>query len=181
MILGTDIHPFDRMCRWADAWCSRNPGDDLLVQRGYTDAPKIARSVMMFTPSELAQALDTADIAISHGGPGTISAVRAAGLLPIVLPRNPAHGEHVDDHQLRFAAWAGERGLAHVVDDVSELGKAIQTAGTTRPSSESPHAQIEASVIALRSAIAEAERGNRFRWSLPRFARNTRRTQKADR
>jgi UDP-N-acetylglucosamine transferase subunit ALG13 len=35
-----------------------------------------------------------------------------AGRSPIVVPRQPAHGEHVDDHQTQIAGQLAARGLA---------------------------------------------------------------------
>jgi UDP-N-acetylglucosamine transferase subunit ALG13 len=48
--------------------------------------------------------MSAADAIVCHGGPATIVEARDAGHLPIVVPRRASLGEHVDDHQVRFAA-----------------------------------------------------------------------------
>lgn len=155
ILAGTDVHPFKRMCEWADRWAAAHPDDDVLVQHGYTSPPVAARGVQILTPDALEEALSEADVAVSHGGPGTISTVRASGLRPVVLARNPAHGEHVDGHQMRFAAWAGERGLAIVVADEQGLDAAVEMALEVGRGSAAPGAQVETSLRALGDRIAE--------------------------
>lgn len=154
VIAGTDIHPFSRLTAWADAWAAAHPQDDVLVQHGYTPAPQRARAVEMFTPSELTDALAGADLVVCHGGPGTISTVRAGGLQPVVLARDPDRGEHVDSHQQRFARWAGDRGLADIAADVDALSAAVEAAAARGRRDSAPAAQLEATVQALRGEIS---------------------------
>jgi UDP-N-acetylglucosamine transferase subunit ALG13 len=47
--------------------------------------------------------IQQADVVISHAGPGSLSAIRLSGKVPIVVPRSQRHGEHVDDHQEIYA------------------------------------------------------------------------------
>lgn len=154
VIAGTDIHPFSRLIDWTDAWAAEHPDDDVLVQHGYTAAPLRARAVEMFTPAELADALAGADLVVCHGGPGTISTVRASGLRPVVLARDPDRGEHVDSHQQRFARWAGDRGLADIVEGVGALPAAVEAAAARGRGDSAPAAQLEATVEALRDEIS---------------------------
>lgn len=171
VIVGTDVHPFGRLTEWADAWANAHPGDDVLVQHGYSPAPARARAVEMFTPDELAEALAGADAAVCHGGPGTISTVRAAGLLPVVLARDPARGEHVDGHQLRFARWAGDRGLAVIAADLAELGAQVETAAERGRADAGPAEQIDATVRTLGDEIAALLRDGPRRRRFPMLPR----------
>jgi UDP-N-acetylglucosamine transferase subunit ALG13 len=50
---------------------------------------------------------------------------RAAGLRPIVVPRRAGLGEHVDDHQRRFAEFMARRGLVTLADDEDTLDAAL--------------------------------------------------------
>lgn len=126
IILGTDHHPFVRLCDWADEWVSQHPGDEVVVQCGSTRPPSRAVGIEMFTPQCLVEELNNVDAAITHGGPGSIATVRASGLRPIIVPRNPRLGEHVDDHQMRFSAWAATHDLGDVVSDLAELGRSLE-------------------------------------------------------
>ena len=57
-----------------------------------------------------------ADVVVTHGGPATITEARRTGGTPVCVPRDPKLGEHVDDHQQRFARFLAERGLVQLVE-----------------------------------------------------------------
>ncbi|MCQ9163644.1 glycosyltransferase [Arthrobacter sp. STN4] len=131
LFVGTDHHPFDGLVHWADAWAAANPADTVTIQYGHSTAPAIAAGFDFMPPDRMRGLLDSSDIVITHGGPATIADARAAGHLPLVLPRDPARGEHVDDHQQRFTRWAGARGLVTCVASQEELsGRVFASAET---------------------------------------------------
>ncbi|MFV0459014.1 MAG: glycosyltransferase [Actinomycetales bacterium] len=110
-IVGTDHHPFDRLVGWMQEWADEHPHVHVIVQYGSStalrhDSPVDGRK--MLTRGELDDLLLAADVIVAHGGPATISEIRARGLVPIVVPRDPDLGEHVDGHQQRFARRMGE-------------------------------------------------------------------------
>jgi UDP-N-acetylglucosamine transferase subunit ALG13 len=113
--VGTDHHPFERLVSWCDTLAGDRPEVDVLVQHGQSSAPRVARGKAFLGKDELASLLGRASVAISHGGPGLISEIRAAGLRPLVVPRDPELGEHVDGHQIRFVDRMSKRGLVEVV------------------------------------------------------------------
>jgi UDP-N-acetylglucosamine transferase subunit ALG13 len=119
--LGTDYHPFGRAVSWLDAWQQAHPDSEVFVQHGSSPAPTAAGGAAFLDHDSLQQRLRTSDVVVCHGGPATISEARAAGHVPVVLPRDPERGEHVDDHQLRFSAWARDRGLVRRVTTSEEL------------------------------------------------------------
>lgn len=121
VLVGTDCHPFKRIIDWADKWAQANPSDRVMVQYGHSAPPRIAAGRDFVSPKELANLLESSEIVILHGGPATISEARKAGHLPLVFPRDPQYGEHVDDHQQRFTRWSAERGLAICVESAQEL------------------------------------------------------------
>jgi len=43
------------------------------------------------------------------------------------VPRDPSLGEHVDDHQQRFAGFLAERGLVRLVMTEDEFSDALST------------------------------------------------------
>ncbi|MDP9185297.1 MAG: glycosyl transferase family 2, partial [Actinomycetota bacterium] len=126
-LVGTDHHPFERLVRWVDAWAGTRAAR-VVVQHGSARPPEHAEGVRLLPVAELDELLQVATAVVCHGGPGTIAAVRAAGRLPIVLGRDPARGEHVDDHQLRFAAAAGRAGEVRAVDSEAGLAAALDDA-----------------------------------------------------
>ncbi|GEM_PF-275242 len=107
VLTGTSEHPFDRLIGWVDSWYTRQIADGrdiaVTIQSGTSTLSTSATSIPMLTVEELrAHAVD-ADVIVCHGGPGTIHDALSAGVRPIVAPRSGAAGEHVDDHQQRFA------------------------------------------------------------------------------
>jgi len=75
--------------------------------------------------SEMNRLLMSAAGIVSHGGPATIVQIRAAGKVPIVMPRDPALGEHVDDHQIRFARHLAARGEIVLAETITDLRTAL--------------------------------------------------------
>ncbi|MBV9837556.1 MAG: hypothetical protein JO156_05520 [Solirubrobacterales bacterium] len=63
-------------------------------------------------PDELRRALVQADVVVGHAGGGSALQVMEAGKCPVLVPREAAHREHVDDHQLQIAKMLPALGLA---------------------------------------------------------------------
>jgi UDP-N-acetylglucosamine transferase subunit ALG13 len=116
-LVGTDHHPFERLVSWCDALATSRPDIDVLVQHGQSAPPRVAEGRAFLPRQDLVALLRRAWVAVSHGGPGVISEITAAGLRPLAVPRDPARGEHVDGHQIRFLDAMGRRGLVDVVAD----------------------------------------------------------------
>ncbi len=113
----------DRLLRALDAL----PGDEpVIAQTGWcTYAPSRVTAEKLM-PFEAIQAyMRDARIVVTHGGPASIMQALSHGKTPIVVPRQSAHGEHVDDHQVRFARRIAARVI--VVEDPSELAEVIAT------------------------------------------------------
>jgi UDP-N-acetylglucosamine transferase subunit ALG13 len=113
-LVGTDHHPFDRLVRWIDAAAARHPEVRFVVQHGTTRPPVMAEGQDFLGREALGRLLAEASVVVCHGGPGLVTDAREAGHVPLCVPRDPALGEHVDDHQQRFAELVGRVGV--VVD-----------------------------------------------------------------
>lgn len=150
-VVGTDHHPFDRLVGWMDDWARRHPDVRCLVQHGKSRPPVACAGVDYLPHARLQEEIARASVVVSHGGPATITDVRRTGLVPLVLPRDPARVEHVDSHQQRFAAVLAERGMVRVVDTAAELDAAIAAAirlPRPRTSLEGPEARAAAMRLA---------------------------------
>ncbi|MGF1600288.1 MAG: glycosyltransferase [Acidimicrobiales bacterium] len=126
--VGTDVHPFDRLVSWVDGWARCHPEVRVVIQRGNSTAPDAAESEHLIAHPELCRLFGAATAVVSHGGPSTVMDARAAGRMPIVVPRNPTLGEHVDDHQLRFGRHLERHGLAVVASDAAALHRLLDAA-----------------------------------------------------
>ncbi len=62
---------------------------------------------------------------VAHVGPATVAEARALGKIPIVVPRDPRAGEHVDDHQQRYGERLAEARQVMLVRDVETLPDAV--------------------------------------------------------
>ncbi|MFI7026593.1 glycosyltransferase [Micromonospora sp. NPDC049900] len=124
--VGTDKHPFDRLVDWLRDWHGEVAGEVVLtVQHGHTRADGLPDAVPFLGHAELQTAMAGADLVVCHGGPATILEARRHGHLPIVVPRDPTRGEHVDDHQLLFARRLGTAGLVALCESRQELRDAL--------------------------------------------------------
>ncbi|MEU5947170.1 glycosyltransferase [Micromonospora sp. NPDC049460] len=155
--VGTDKHPFGRLVGWLEEW---HPGvaEDvgLTVQHGHTRAPGVPGAVPFLGHDELQTAMAEADLVVCHGGPATILEARRHGHLPIVVPRDPTRGEHVDDHQQLFARRLGAAGMVALAETREALFAAL-TAGLADPSRFAVAADPAASE-ARRAAVEQVGR-----------------------
>lgn len=126
--VGTDHHPFDRLVGCMDRWAAEHPTARVVIQRGSAAETQHAESHTMIPHAELLELFEAASAVVTHGGPSTIMDVRAVGHSPIVFPRNPAHGEHVDNHQLRFGQHLARHQMAAIVYESHELTAAVNEA-----------------------------------------------------
>lgn len=128
VVVGTDHHPFNRVVEWVDAWAVLHPAAAVMIQHGSATPPQHAAGARLLPHDELTTHMAAAKAVICHGGPATIADARAAGHLPIVTPRNPRLGEHVDEHQQLFAARLHTRGEIILVEDVATLHATLDRA-----------------------------------------------------
>jgi UDP-N-acetylglucosamine transferase subunit ALG13 len=128
VLVGTDVHPFDRLVRWVRDWLADLTGaaPTCVVQYGTSAEPDGPLTAVAYLPhDELERMVAQAGVVVCHGGPATITEARRAGRLPIVVPRDPALGEHVDAHQQRFARMFGRSGLVRLAETEGELRAAL--------------------------------------------------------
>jgi len=126
--VGTDHHPFDRLVQWVDDWSAGQLDVEVILQRGTSAPPKNLDSSELIPHPDLLELFARATAVISHGGPSTVMDARMTGRLPIVVPRDPAHGEHVDEHQLRFAEHLRKHDLARIALTEPALVAALEEA-----------------------------------------------------
>jgi UDP-N-acetylglucosamine--N-acetylmuramyl-(pentapeptide) pyrophosphoryl-undecaprenol N-acetylglucosamine transferase len=104
------------------------PDVEVTWQTGVTDVSGLPVEAHAELPGhELEAAIRAADVVIAHAGTGSGLAALEAGRCALLVPRERAHDEHVDDHQRQIAAELAGRGLA-VTRTVAELTVADLTA-----------------------------------------------------
>lgn len=117
--LGTEDFPFRRAVERLVRLLPRN--SEILWQTGHTDVRGLGiRGHKSVPGDEMRAAMAAADVVVCHAGTGSALTAFELGKVPLVLPREARHGEHVDDHQQLTARELRRRGLAVVagVDDL---------------------------------------------------------------
>ena len=151
--VGTDHHRFDRLVSWFDAWVADQTVAehiDGFVQRGTSQAGSVD-SVDYLEFEQLRECIKAADIVVTHGGPGSIMECRRWGVLPIVCPRDPTHGEHVDNHQQLFSnrlAAQGQILIAHTRAELHAHLDALTIHPRTVPIADDRHVERTVSRVA---------------------------------
>ena len=130
MVVGTDHHPFDRLVQWVDQWVAqRGDGYRAVVQHGAAAAPAVAEGSSLVAHDELQGLMALAQVIVMHGGPASIIEARRLGKVPVVVPRAPEHGEHVDGHQQRFTRRLSELGLVALCETQADFTTTLTNAG----------------------------------------------------
>ncbi|MBU8857843.1 MULTISPECIES: glycosyltransferase [unclassified Micromonospora] len=125
VVVGTDVHRFDRLVGWLERWHAARTGVRLVLQYGHSRTPALPEATPFLGHEELQRAMAEATLVVSHGGPATITEARRNGHLPIVVPRDPSHDEHVDNHQQLFSRRLGAAGMVRLCESETELLAAL--------------------------------------------------------
>lgn len=139
--VGTDHHRFDRLLGWIDGWFEARAPADVAVfcQTGSSGPTRRVPSMPFLDADVLQTSLAEADCVVTHGGT-TVALARHAGHVPIVVPRSHELGEHVDDHQIHFAAKVAALGYAHLAQSAEELWSFLDRARSDRTAFRREHA-----------------------------------------
>ncbi|HEX2029447.1 MAG TPA: glycosyltransferase [Nitriliruptorales bacterium] len=100
------------------------PADaEVLWQTGATDTSGLGIDGRPVVPAEeLHAAIAESDVVIAHAGTGIALTAFELGRCPVLVPRERAFDEHVDDHQVHTATMLAARGLA-VTARADQLGE----------------------------------------------------------
>jgi UDP-N-acetylglucosamine--N-acetylmuramyl-(pentapeptide) pyrophosphoryl-undecaprenol N-acetylglucosamine transferase len=114
--LGT-IRPYTFVRAVQEVLAALEPGDQVVWQLGETHVSDLPGEVNQYmNAKEFNENVACADVVITHAGVGTILATLNAGKLPVLFVRDPALGEHVDNHQSQVAQRLEDLGLAVQAD-----------------------------------------------------------------
>lgn len=121
--VGTHEQPFDRLLVAARCGVERLGSSEWIVQygTGAFECDSVVRAEPYFAHDDILAYNEWADVVLSHASPGAVFDALGAGAQPIVLPRRRGHGEHVNDHQVRFAAHLEDLELARIAQDKDEV------------------------------------------------------------
>lgn len=120
VMLGTCHFPFARLVEWADQ-LAQETNLNILVQYGTSNPPKIAFGVDSLDNAQMDLLRAKAKVLICQGGPSIMMQWIRDGYRPIVVPRDPDLGEHIDKHQILFSNFMAEKNCIDVANTYSEV------------------------------------------------------------
>lgn len=126
--VGTEKFPFDRLIKYIDSAVEKGLiKTDVFIQIGksnYIPQHCIYKTFLPF--DELVDVIKKSEIVISHAAEGTLLLCISLGKIPILFPRNPNLGEHLDAHQIDSAQRFNSSGWALIVYSEEQLIEAIK-------------------------------------------------------
>ena len=122
--------PFDRMVKAVEA--AKNAGaitEEVIIQTGVGGYVPKDLETHETLPFDMMQSLQSeADLVVCHGGTGSLITALRQGCKVVVMPRNPKHGEHYDNHQMDITAAFAARGLVSFAHGAEDLEQALAEA-----------------------------------------------------
>jgi UDP-N-acetylglucosamine transferase subunit ALG13 len=123
--VGTHHQPFERLL---DGLSTLDAGE-LVVQYGPGKPPPGVARAEAFMPFEaMVECFREAEVVVTHAGVGSILCARREGHTPLVVPRQHALGEHVDEHQAELTRALEALGSVVAVWDVGDLASLVAAA-----------------------------------------------------
>lgn len=134
-MLGTQNNSFHRLLEEVDRLIEIGRiNEDVIVQAGYTKYESDNMKIIDFvSDNEIEKIEQQADLIITHGGVGSIIGSIEKGKKVIAVPRLKQYGEHVNDHQLDIVESFDQLGYIIGIEDVSQLGEALQRVDKFKP------------------------------------------------
>ncbi len=124
--VGTHEQQFNRLVEAMDQWAASHE-EEVVIQTGFsTYEPKTAAWSKLYPYKTMTDMVERARIVITHGGPSSFIMPLQIGKIPIVVPRDHAYNEHVNNHQIDFCRKVVEQqGNILLVEKVEDLGDVI--------------------------------------------------------
>lgn len=123
LTVGTQKFQFNRLLEAVDLLVEQQfLREPVIAQTGCsTYTPRHYQAVDFMKKEEMDAAIRDCSLLITHSGVGTILSGLKAGKKIIVVPRQKAFGEHVDDHQEQIARKFEEMGYVRVCRNMEDL------------------------------------------------------------
>lgn len=125
---GTQL-PFDRFIQAVDEVALSHPSKTFLVQASCVKYQVKSRNIQLvnhLSPVEFTDAVNTAELIISHAGIGSIVSAAQSGKPLIVFPRFGKLKEHRNNHQVATCEAMQKCFTLHVATNAETLNRLIQ-------------------------------------------------------
>jgi UDP-N-acetylglucosamine transferase subunit ALG13 len=132
--VGTHPQQFNRLLMEVDSLVAAGKIKDVFAQTGNSDyVPKNYKCKKMLSLAEFDEKMKSADLIITHGGEGGIGNALQLRKRMVIVPRLKKFNEHTNDHQLELTKAVADAGWGIAVDNIAELGNAIEKAKKLNP------------------------------------------------
>lgn len=126
--VGTHEQQFNRLIKKIDMLAAKKIiKEEVFIQTGFSSyEPKCCKWSQWLSYSEMEKKISEAHIVITHGGPSSFIMPLQLGKIPIVVPRDHAYDEHVNNHQVTFVKYVADKKKNIIpIYDVDDLELAI--------------------------------------------------------
>lgn len=127
--VGSRNYPFDRLFKKLDELYEQGVlTEQMFAQIGTsTYKPKHYEYKDFISQEEFIEAVDKADIVVSHGASGSIMKALNDGKKVIAVTRLEKYGEHINDHQIQNNVAFSTNGYVLMADlELNDLGECFQ-------------------------------------------------------
>ncbi len=156
--VGNATQPFSRLLDAVATLVADLP-QPVFVQHGSTPFAAEHCTCAAFVPmDEFERRVADADLLIMHAGAGSVLTAVRAGKVPVVMSRQAAHGEHVDDHQVEFARALAGIGRIVRAAEAPDLRTAVHTALARQRDAKASHDPPAAVAIVAEALRRHASR-----------------------
>jgi UDP-N-acetylglucosamine transferase subunit ALG13 len=126
--VGNATQPFSRLLDEVTRLALQLP-QPVVVQHGGTPfQTDLCEAIPFVEMREFERLVAGAELLILHAGAGSVIHAVRAGKVPVVMPRRLKYDEHVDDHQVEFAAALEAAGRVAVAYEPAQLEDAVRRA-----------------------------------------------------
>lgn len=112
VVLANEKFPFIRLVTWVlQAVDEGIIKEEVILQHGNTPVgklPDLITPIQWLKHEEFDEHIIKASKIVAHAGVGIFLQCRWHGRIPLLVPRNPEAGEHLDNHQLDLAQQLNE-------------------------------------------------------------------------
>ena len=114
--VGTEKFPFNRLMQWLDNLIEQKliqpEQEEIVIQYGScTIVPKGVKNYSVLKETDFLSLVEKARLIIAHCGEGTIDLLASLNKPFILVPRQVANNEHIDDHQVELAQELDKQGI----------------------------------------------------------------------
>ena len=154
---GTERFPFNRLIRAVDELQESLGGEPVFMQTGTSTYKPSCPYEPFLSYHVFNRKITEARIVIGHAGAGTLFMCANLNKVPVMLARNSALGEHVDNHQQMLAKNMAAQGRIILAQSEHELPELVLRYDELALGSANTHATESTLMLHLKEILRQHE------------------------